>query len=494
MDNAVVIGGGIGGLSIAARLLHDGFNVKLYEKTSSLGGKINVLKEKDFTFDLTASLLMIPKDYIEIFRYCGKNYKDYFTITPIKDLYNVFYHDKTNYTFSTNLPSLCSTLKKITNNNIQEQSSYFEFLSYTYNKYLTAEKYFLNRPFLKSYNLVNPYTLTKAYNLHTLSSCYKDCKKYLSNDKLIDYLMFQSMYIGVSPYSSPNIYNLIPTATQLNGLFYIKGGMYSYVKALKNLVLDLGGEINLSSCVDEILFNKDIAIGIKVNNENIYTDKVICSSDYCYSINNLIKNDLIKSSIKTVDNFEHSCSTFILYLAVDKKYPSLNLHNIYINKNFRNNLEAAFVGVIPKDPSLYIYCPSSIDSSLCPVGCETINIIVRVPNLNYKNITWDKTNINKLEIKLLNILSSIPGLEDIKSHIIFKKHLTPVDLKDDYNSYAGSAFGISHHLNQSLIFRPQYTLPNIKNLYFTGASVHPGNGTSMVLKSSKICSNMIKKQ
>lgn len=142
----------------------------------------------------------------------------------------------------------------------------------------------------------------------------------------------------------------------------------------------------------------------------------------------------------------------------------------------------------------YIYCPSSIDSSLCPVGCETINIIVRVPNLNYKNITWDKTNINKLEIKLLNILSSIPGLEDIKSHIILKKYLTPVDLKNDYNSYAGSAFGISHHLNQSLIFRPQYTLPNIKNLYFTGASVHPGNGTSMVLKSSKICSNMIKKE
>ena len=31
MDNAIVIGGGIGGLSIAARLLHDGFNVKLYE-------------------------------------------------------------------------------------------------------------------------------------------------------------------------------------------------------------------------------------------------------------------------------------------------------------------------------------------------------------------------------------------------------------------------------------------------------------------------------
>ena len=35
MKKAIVIGGGIGGLSIAARLLNDGFNVDLYEKNKS---------------------------------------------------------------------------------------------------------------------------------------------------------------------------------------------------------------------------------------------------------------------------------------------------------------------------------------------------------------------------------------------------------------------------------------------------------------------------
>ena len=69
--------------------------------------------------------------------------------------------------------------------------------------------------------------------------------------------MFQSMYVGVSPYSSPNIYNLIPAATQYNGLYYIKGGMYSYVKALEQLVYDLGGKIKTSSNVSEILFNNN---------------------------------------------------------------------------------------------------------------------------------------------------------------------------------------------------------------------------------------------
>ena len=116
MKKAIVIGGGIGGLSIAARLLKDGFNVDLYEKNKSLGGKISQVKFADFKFDLTASLLMIPNDYTEIFSYCNKNYKDYFSFIPLNNLYKVFYYDNTNYTFQTDLPSLCKTINNITNN------------------------------------------------------------------------------------------------------------------------------------------------------------------------------------------------------------------------------------------------------------------------------------------------------------------------------------------------------------------------------------------
>ena len=117
--------------------------------------------------------------------------------------------------------------------------------------------------------------------------------------------------------------------------------------------------------------------------------------------------------------------------------------------------------------------------------------MLRVPNLLYKNISWSNNDIFKLENQLLDIVSKIPGLEDISSHIVFKHHLTPIDLKNIFNTYAGSAFGIGHNLSQSLIFRPQCVLSDIKDLYFTGASVHPGNGISMVLKSSKICADII---
>lgn len=492
MKKAIVIGGGIGGLSIAARLLHKGFQVELYEKNNSIGGKTNTLKLGDFNFDLTASLIMMPKDYTDVFTDCNKNFKDYFTINPLKTLYKVFYSDGSCYNFKAYLPNLCKTIKRITGNDIKSNYGYFDFLSSNYKKHLLAEKYFLNKPFTKSFTLLNPITLNNALKLHTLTSCYDDCSKYIKNEKLLNYCLFQSMYVGVSPYISPNIYNLIPAVSQFKGLYYIQGGMYSYIKALEKLVLELGGSIYTNSPVEEILFNKNKTIGVTVKNNPILSDIVVCSSDYSYSISNLINSEKIKPIRNDIDKYKYSCSTFILYLALNKKYPTLNIHNIFINNNFKENLEAPFKGTLSKDPSIYIYCPSSVDKSLCPLGCETLNVMVRVPNLLSNDIVWNKSTIRNLGKSIFKILCSIDGLKDIKHHIVHKAYLTPEDFNNIYNTYNGSAFGISHTLNQSLIFRPQYSIPNIHNLYFTGASTHPGNGVSMVLKSSKICANSIK--
>ena len=493
MKKVIIIGAGIGGLSTAARLLNDGYHVEIYEKNSTCGGKTNFIKFKDFKFDLTASLIMFPNDYIEIFNYCLKDYKDYFNMIPLDKLYSVFYYDKNKYDFFTILPELTKTINKITDNNYKDICGYYNFISENYKKYLTAEKTVLKQSFFKTFNLLKSVTIPKAVVFHPLTSSFQGAKKYINNEKLLAYLMFQTMYVGVSPYSSPSIYNIIPAATQIDGLYYIKGGMYSYIEALEKLVLDLGGIIHKCSPVNKILFKRNKAIGIMVNGKNYYSNLVVCSSDYSYTVKNLIKDQYVRKLIKPIDDLEYSCSTFMLYLGLDKKYPNLNIHNIYINNKFKDNINAAFEGKLPMDPSLYIYCPSSIDDTLCPKNYETINVMVRVPNLLGNGITWNEETIYYYQKKVLKILCDIDGLNDILEHIVYINHLTPLDLKNKFNTYGGCAFGLSHKLRQSVIFRPQCQLPRIKSLYFCGASIHPGNGISMVLKSSKICVDKINK-
>ena len=131
-------------------------------------------------------------------------------------------------------------------------------------------------------------------------------------------------------------------------------------------------------------------------------DIVVCNADFPYAISNLIKSDDLKDSYTKhkVDNLNYSYSTFIIYLALDKKYDSLKTHNIYIGENFKENLQKPFYGSIPDEPSLYIYCPSKVDSNMCLNSKETLNIVLRVPNLSYKNISWDNDTIKNTRNKI----------------------------------------------------------------------------------------------
>ena len=78
MKKVFIIGAGVGGLSAAARLLQYGFDVEVFEKNNTIGGKTNFIKYKDFKFDLTSSIMMFPNNYIDIFEFCNEDFRNYF--------------------------------------------------------------------------------------------------------------------------------------------------------------------------------------------------------------------------------------------------------------------------------------------------------------------------------------------------------------------------------------------------------------------------------
>jgi phytoene desaturase len=271
--------------------------------------------------------------------------------------------------------------------------------------------------------------------------------------------------------------------------------MYSYIKALEKLVYELGGRIMINNPVSEILISHTRAAGVKLESAVEKADIVVCTSDFPYSMKQLIKDKKAKGKYtdERLDKMDYSCSTFILYLGLKKKYPQLVLHNLYMGNHFKECIEQAFTGYLPQDPTLYIYCPSSIDESMAPTDMECLSITVRVPNLSFGKIKWDEDRVRSLRYSILNQLSRIKGLEDIEENIVFEEYLTPLDLSSRFNSYHGTAFGLSPTLIQSNYFRPKIKSPRVDNLYFVGNSVHPGNGISLVLLSSRIAAEEILK-
>ncbi|MGL5353839.1 MAG: phytoene desaturase family protein, partial [Clostridium sp.] len=113
MSEVIVVGAGIGGLCSAIRLLNKGYKVTIFEKENTIGGKVNIKNNKGGNFDLTASILMTPKIYTEIFELVGKDYKNYIELIKLDPIYKVHYYDGSSYNFYSDLNKMVNVLEEI---------------------------------------------------------------------------------------------------------------------------------------------------------------------------------------------------------------------------------------------------------------------------------------------------------------------------------------------------------------------------------------------
>ena len=73
------------------------------------------------------------------------------------------------------------------------------------------------------------------------------------------------------------------------------------------------------------------------------------------------------------------------------------------------------------------------------------------------------------------------GVTDLEQHLKFEISYTAEDWQQMYNLAKGAAFGLSHNFWQVGYLRPQNRHARYRNLYFAGASTHPGTGLPIVL-------------
>ncbi len=83
------------------------------------------------------------------------------------------------------------------------------------------------------------------------------------------------------------------------------------------------------------------------------------------------------------------------------------------------------------------------------------------------------------------------GVRDLESRIVFEETYGPQDYERDLNLVNGSAFGLSHNFTQVGYLRPHNRHPRYRNLYFAGASTHPGTGLPIVLLSARLTTQRV---
>ena len=78
-----MIGAGLGGLAVAARLGAAGHGVSVLERSSEIGGKLGRFERDGFGFDTGPSLLTLPAVYRDLFRTTGRPLEQALELVPV---------------------------------------------------------------------------------------------------------------------------------------------------------------------------------------------------------------------------------------------------------------------------------------------------------------------------------------------------------------------------------------------------------------------------
>ncbi len=491
MASAVVVGAGIGGIVGGARLARAGYDVTVFERLSTPGGRAAILERDGHRFDMGPSLFLMPPVFAETYAALGERMEDHLDLIRLDPTYRVHFHDGSTLDLTSDMVNMREQLEAIEPGSFE---ALLRFLGEGYRNYYTSLDKFVGRNF---YSLSDYFQLTNLpllFQLKALVKHYDNTSRFFQDPRLRAAFTFQNMYLGLSPYDAPATFSLLQYTELGEGVWFPRGGMYRIIESLTEIAEGLGVKFVYDTPVAKVNLEGDRATGVTLDSgESVSADVVLMNGDLPYAYSELLPD---QDEAKRLEGKKYTSSAFVFYWSVDAPpSPELLHHNVFLSDHrYEESFRQLFHQLtLPDEPSFYIHAPVRSDPTLAPSGKDSLMVLVPVGYLDGTGTQDWPALKDRARETVLSRLEGI-GVKGIRESIVFEDAMDPVRYRDDLNLAKGSAFGLSHNFAQVGYLRPRNRHAKYGNLYFAGASTHPGTGLPIVLLSAKLTTERILKE
>jgi phytoene desaturase len=545
---AIIIGSGIGGLSLGIRLQSLGFETLILEKLDAPGGRAYVRKvvqqdgkwtevrqreplaaHQGFTFDMGPTVITVPHFIEELFSLevnqamlstpdypphtlsedarvttgvsGGANTSKYVQLVPILPFYRIYFDDGSFFDYDGDPVNTRAQIKTLAP---EDLAGYERFHA---DARAIFERGFLELGYTHFGDVLSMLKVVPdLMKLDAIRTLFGFAKKYFKNPKMQQVFSFETLLVGGNPLSVPSIYAMIHFVEKTWGIHFAMGGTGALVNAFVQKFEQMGGKIRFNAAVTSIIiknefgaepagrFSRRIARGVTLeNNETLETDLVVSNGDYANTYMKLIPNKFRtwNSDVK-VKIAPQSMSLVVVYFGfkADGLETNLKHHNIILGPRYEELLKDIFGRkILAKDFSQYLHIPSLTDPSLAPEGHHVAYTLVPVPH-NGSKLDWELLGQPFVD-KILRFLDERGYIPNLRERLVYQSFIDPDYFEGTLSSYLGNAFGPEPILAQSAFFRPHNRSEDIEKFYMVGAGAQPGGGTPSVMMSAKMTARLI---
>ncbi len=477
-----IIGSGFSSLSASCYLAKAGYDVTIYEKNSSVGGRARQYIKDGFTFDIGPTWYWMPDVFERFFNDFNKKTSDYYELDRLDPAYQVYFSELESVIISGKLTEIYETFEKVEKGSSKHLKQFLDAAKYNYN---AAIKDLVYRPGKSPLELITPKTISRVNQF--FSTIRTMVRKKIKNKKLIQILEFPVLFLGAKPSNTPAFYNFMNYADFGLGTWHPKGGMYKVVEAMAALATSLGVKIETNANVERISVDENgKTTGLVINGKFKKANIVLSGADYHHS-ETLLPKRYRQYSEKYWNKKVFAPSSLLFYVGFSKKLQNVSHHTLFFDTDFDAHAVTIYdTPSWPEKPLFYASFPSITDKSLSPNGKEAATFLIPLaPGLD--DTEEQREYYFNLIIERLEKLTN----QNVRDAILFKKSYCVKDFINDYNSYKGNAYGLANILTQTAFLRPKIQSKKVKNLFFTGQLTVPGPGVPPSIISGKIVSDLI---
>lgn len=508
----LVIGAGIGGLATALRLLAAGYRVTVLERASQPGGKMRQIAVGDQLFDGGPSVLTLPWVLDELCLAAGVRTRDLITLTPLAPLCRHFFADGSRLDLFADDPNedgalgeaawarSAEEIARFSGSEAAEQ--YRRFRRHAARIYAAVEKPFMRRALPTSplgflfAEGSRPSDMLGLLRLDARRSLWQALTRFFDDERLRILFARYATYSGADPFAAPATLSLIPHVELAFGVQAVEGGMYRVAQALGELVLRLGGRIQLGAEVERVELDarEGRAAGVVVAGERVPADCIVANCEVGHLYGTLLAGSRRGQQLsRRLDALPPSLSAY-LNLCVAELPPAaatalpLCHHNVFFSGDYRREFTELATRP-PADPTVYLCNPDAGQTT------QRWFFLTNAPPLpaapTGTGWSWSPAERAGCRAQVLAKLDrhGIPAASAIRA----EAEVTPRDFAALFPGSRGAIYGAAASSRVAAFKRPPNRVPGIPNLFCVGGSTHPGAGVPMVMLSAAIVSDLVRR-
>ncbi len=495
MARIVVIGAGMGGMAVAARLAVKAHEVTILEQSSTYGGKLGRFERDGFVFDTGPSLLTIPAVYRDLFNKTGGPLESSVELLDLDPAFSYRFPDGTVVDMpGVGIGQCAAALGAALGGNADEQ--WRAFSQRAADMWQVTRRPFLESPLSGVRDLLPlARDLSAVRTVAPFTSLRSLAAQYLDDPRLRMLVDRYATYAGSDPRRAPAALATVPYVEQTFGAYHIAGGIRRLADALYERTLERGVAYRFDTDVAEVLTNAASVSGVRLADGSVIdADIVVSNADATHLYRDLVRDNRARNPLRSLGKSTLSLSGFVLLLAVRGRTPGLRHHNVWFPQDYDAEFDSIF-GRNPKpvdDPTIYVCAPD--DSAMRPDSDhESWFVLVNAPRHSLTGATgtidWTATGLAQTyRDRVLTVLAE-RGV-DVRDRLLWSQVRTPADLERDTRAPGGAIYGTSSNGSRAAFLRPANRSP-VPGLFLVGGSAHPGGGLPLVGMSAEIVANLI---